>query len=320
MISSWRDTQFRTVELATLRASQRRPYVVIAMIRIAAMLVTYGDVSEGFAEQLRRTPYQDLDEGILHITDQIMRAVKPDAQMMKNLATVVDSLAGEEPPESEPSASALKLSTTVDIPPNVNPHTGKSIRVDKAPIFARVKVRKLGSLDTHPGDLELLGQTVITWTEMERSSDMFAEVQVRGILRPENEVAWTVGELWFLSGDAEVEIIDPPLYAGQPEDLIPLAEPVKPPASTGSREGWPPLIWRSMPLYRALVPLDGGVSSVETLLCALSVAPPTFDVKPWLLAGLKARHADLLRDGDLYSPKEYRWRYKPGPPKKFWHT
>jgi hypothetical protein len=150
MISSWRDTQFRTVELATLRASQRRPYVVIAMIRIAAMLVTYGDVSEGFAEQLRRTPYQDLDEGILHITDQIMRIVKPDAQMMKNLATVVDSLAGEEPPESEPSASALKLSTTVDIPPNVNPHTGKSIRVDKAPIFARVKVRKLGSLEGDP--------------------------------------------------------------------------------------------------------------------------------------------------------------------------
>jgi hypothetical protein len=320
IISSWNDQQSRAVGLAALRSSPRRPYVVIAMLRICAMLSAFADVSEIFANQVSKTSYAQMEEGILHITDQILQALKPDARMTASLDDLVDTFAGQEPPATE----AIQPATTQAVEPvkqaDILQGTGKTLRMDEAPIFARVRVKKLGSLDTHPEAPELIGETVITWTEMERSKNIFAEVQVRGILRPENEVAWTIGELWGISGDAEVEIIDPPLYAGQPEDLIPLAEPVKPPANTGSREGWPPLIWRSMPLYRALVPLDDCLNCVETILCALSVAPPTFDVEPWLLAGLKARHAELLREGDLYSPKEYRWRYKPGPRKKFWHT
>lgn len=190
------------------------------------------------------------------------------------------------------------------------------LRIDQTPPFSRVKVVQLGSLDTEPKDLDLLGSEVITWTSMEKSSDLFAEVDVRGILTPENAVDWAIGTLWWLSGDAEVEMVTPPRYAGQPEDLIKLATPVKSPTSSGMPDGWPPLIWKSMPLYRALDSLDDALTCVENLLCALSVAPDVVDVKPWLLAGLKARYAKLLRGP--YSEREYYWRFQDGPSPDRW--
>jgi hypothetical protein len=72
LISSWEGGDARKGQLATLRVSERRPYVVIAMIRIGAMLAKITDVTDGFADQLSQTPYAGIEDGILNITDQIL--------------------------------------------------------------------------------------------------------------------------------------------------------------------------------------------------------------------------------------------------------
>jgi hypothetical protein len=78
LISSWRNDDARQAQLRALSASERRPYVVIAMIRIAAMLSKITRVTEGFAEQLSGNAYFYIEEGILNITDQILIAVDQD--------------------------------------------------------------------------------------------------------------------------------------------------------------------------------------------------------------------------------------------------
>lgn len=65
----------RAALLEAHRGSARRPYVVIAMIRITAMLSKITKVAHGFAEQLSKNAYVYIEEGILKITDQIMLAV-----------------------------------------------------------------------------------------------------------------------------------------------------------------------------------------------------------------------------------------------------
>jgi hypothetical protein len=334
LITTWGDENARSTQLAQLQSSERRPFVAFAMVKIAAFLANAAAVSEGFCDQLGVTSYARFEDGLLNVTDQVFDAVKPDRETWESLAGMAETLAAKEMAAqaeiavksswpvapapttnlevAKPSTAIVVAETSTAVAPLESVNLAR-VRVDQAPIFARVRVVKLGSMDTTDADLKLLGATVITWTNMEKSDDIFAEVEVRGVLTPDDEVAWTIGELAWLSGDAEVEILDPPRYAGQPEDLIPLAQPIQSPPDVGSPGGWPPLIWKSMPLYRALVPLDDALGCVETLLCALSVAPPTFDVQPYLLAGLKARYAKMLREGDLYSEREYRWRYASGP-------
>lgn len=77
------------------------------------------------------------------------------------------------------------------------------------PHFSRARVVALGSLDTSPEDADLLGATIITWTQLDTSSEIFAEVDIRGVIDPNNELRW-------LSGDAMFEVIDWPCYADQP--------------------------------------------------------------------------------------------------------
>jgi hypothetical protein len=78
LISSWRDDDARETQMRALRTSERRPYVAIAMIRIAAMLSNNAKVTDGFAEQLSRNAYVYIEEGILNITDQILIALEKD--------------------------------------------------------------------------------------------------------------------------------------------------------------------------------------------------------------------------------------------------
>ncbi|PRC49430.1 hypothetical protein C6A85_74750, partial [Mycobacterium sp. ITM-2017-0098] len=91
-------------------------------------------------------------------------------------------------------------------------------------------------------------------------------------------------------------MIELPHYAGIPEDLIEQARPVTSPSGSrgysDSPDGWPPLIWASETLHRAFKYTDYD-TAVEIFLCALSVAPD--DLRPMLLAGLKANHARVLR-------------------------
>jgi hypothetical protein len=181
------------------------------------------------------------------------------------------------------------------------------LRLDETPVFSRVRVTAVGSLSTSEKDSNLLGAAVITWTSLEPSDDVFAEVDVRGVLTSGSELHW-------MAGDTEVEMIELPHYAGMPEDLVLQARPIASPAGSkaysGIAEGWPPLIWNSHTLYRAVKGYDDYDTAVEKILCALSVAPDDGDLRPMLLAGLKASYARLVRSAASYPQP---WRTQKGP-------
>lgn len=147
-----------------------------------------------------------------------------------------------------------------------------------------------------------MGSMVIPWTSLEPSDDVFADVENRGVLT-------SGAELYWMAGDTEVDMVELPHYAGKPEDFIPHARPIASPAGSSAHvdtgEGWPPLIWRSETLHRAVRGLSDHDVSVEVILCALTVAPDDGDLRPMLLASLKARYAALMRHGDLY-PQPWR--------------
>jgi hypothetical protein len=113
------------------------------------------------------------------------------------------------------------------------------LRLDETPVFSRVRVTAVGSLGTSEKDSNLLGAAVIPWTSLEPSDDVFAEVDVRGVLTSGSELHW-------MAGDTEVEVIELPWYAGVPEDLVvqarPMASPAGSKAYSGTAAGWPPLI------------------------------------------------------------------------------
>jgi hypothetical protein len=187
-----------------------------------------------------------------------------------------------------------------------------SVRLDKTPVFCVARVRDLGSVDTGAKDAELLSATIVPWTDLRQGNDVFAEVTIRGVLTsPTTELRW-------LSGDAEVEIVQRPRYAGRPEDLVAEATPLQSPtgvnggAMPGLRfdtaEGWHPLIWESNTLYSAIRGWSDPEISVQIILCALAVAPDEDDLRPILLAGLKARYARVMREPNVFPPAQYPWR------------
>jgi hypothetical protein len=181
------------------------------------------------------------------------------------------------------------------------------LRLDETPIFSRVRVTAVGSLSTSERDSNLLGAVVIPWTSLEPSDDVFAEVDLRGVLTSRSELHW-------MASDTEVEMIELPHYAGMPEDLVLQAHPIASPsgskAYSGTADGWPPLIWNSHTLYRAVKGYDDYDTAVEIILCALSVAPDDGDLCPMLLASLKANYARVVRYANSY-PRP--WRTQKGP-------
>jgi len=187
-----------------------------------------------------------------------------------------------------------------------------SVRLDKTPVFSVARVTDLGSLDTGAKDAELLGATVVPWTDLRQSNDVFAEVNIRGVLTsPTTELRW-------LSGDAEVEIVQRPRYAGLPEDLVAEARSMQSPTGVNggampgltfdTAEGWHPLIWESNTLYSAIRGWSDPEISVQIILCALAVAPDEDDLRPILLAGLKASYARVTREPNVFPPAQYPWR------------
>ena len=124
-----------------------------------------------------------------------------------------------------------------------------------------------------------------------------------------------------------LEVINWPRYADQPENLIAQAGPMQTPSGVASAafaggsmdtsDGWNPLIWASQPLYAAIRPTVDYEIAVETLLCALAVAPETGDLRPILLAGLRARYAKVARDKNTYPPAQYPWRRQVEPDRAF---
>jgi Protein of unknown function (DUF2510) len=187
-----------------------------------------------------------------------------------------------------------------------------SARLDKTPVFSVARVTALGSLDTSTKDPGLLGATIVPWTELRQSNDVFAEVDIRGVLTPPTT------ELRWLSGDAEIEIVQRPRYAGLPENLVAVATPMQSPAgvnggampglSYDTAVGWHPLIWESNTLFSAIRGWSDPEISVQIILCALAVAPDDGDLRPMLLAGLKARYARVTREPNVFPPAQYPWQ------------
>ncbi|MDA0253182.1 MAG: hypothetical protein O3A42_19950 [Actinobacteria bacterium] len=177
------------------------------------------------------------------------------------------------------------------------------MRLDKCLYFCRAKVTALGSLDTGEEDQQFLGAIIIPWTDAVISDDVFAEEEVRGVLTSEGELLW----LW---GDSEVEVIEPPRCAGDPDELIGLAQPIGGGLRADSPDGWHPFIWRSPRLFNCVVGLTDADTSVEFILAALTFAPDVDDLRPQLLAALKARYAALKRQAHAGTPAKYSWRRK----------
>lgn len=101
LIRSWNEPRVRQAQLVALDSSPRRPYVVIAMIRMAAMLLKSTDVPEVFLEQLVQTTYARMDDGILNVTDQVLAAVLADDPnfLSESMAELPDLMAGLESQE-----------------------------------------------------------------------------------------------------------------------------------------------------------------------------------------------------------------------------
>jgi hypothetical protein len=77
--------------------------------------------------------------------------------------------------------------------------------------------------------------------------------------------------------------------------------------SFDTAERWPPLIWDSNTLFSAVRGWTDPQISVQIILCALAVAPDEGDLRPTLLAGLKARYARVTREPNVYPPAQYAW-------------
>jgi hypothetical protein len=75
-IISTRDFDQRDILLRTLASSDRRPFILIAMVKIGALLSVVAKVTDGFAQELADRVYPELEEGILNITDQIYDALE----------------------------------------------------------------------------------------------------------------------------------------------------------------------------------------------------------------------------------------------------
>ncbi len=180
--------------------------------------------------------------------------------------------------------------------------------------FSRVRFLTFGSVDEVDADPSAVDNVAVVWTGLTRDENQFATVEIRGVIDRHCGLVW-------LPEDAEVEVVAGPQYAGQPEELIKLAVPVA--APSGSRgegmvtpDGWPDLIWSSEVVFSPVQGWDDPELSVETLMCALAVAPeqdqPT---RMMLLAALKARYAKVVKNPRTYPAARYPWRGRPGPGK-----
>jgi len=210
------------------------------------------------------------------------------------------------------------------------------MRLEDCPYFCRVRVTDLGSRgsldDEYMDKYEAYrGELVIPWTERRKVGDAF----IRGIVIPEagtRQIGCLGGpqfagyKLAWLAGDAAVEMIDPPRYAGTPDELLALdwLDRSLPTPSGGKRRfldgtrlgNLHPLILSSRRLFSCVVgigdPQDGvkhdAQDAVEFFLGALGVAPESGDLRPRLLASLRVRYGIVKRKADLYPPALYPWR------------
>jgi hypothetical protein len=103
--------------------------------------------------------------------------------------------------------------------------------------------------------------------------------------------------------------------------MVKLAKPIKAPegrkGAMKTAEGFPDLIWRSDIVFSPVQGWHDPETSVEVLLCARAVAPHDDpELRPMLLAALKARYAIVQKKPNVYPPDDYPWRGRTTPNKR----
>lgn len=178
------------------------------------------------------------------------------------------------------------------------------MRLSEVPAFSRIRITDFGSFEQIEGVPSSIDEVVTVWTHEEHEDDIFGTVKVRGLIDSSASLVW-------FPSDATVEVVEEPRYAGRPEDLVKQAVPVKAPAGSRglvkTRDGWRTLIWDSDLVHSPIQGWNDVEIAVEILLCAIAVAPSNGDpnLRPMLLAGLKARYLDLRSDPETYPPDRY---------------
>jgi hypothetical protein len=166
--------------------------------------------------------------------------------------------------------------------------------------FATVIIRAVVNEDADDDDRALAGATFAVWTDLESPEDSLAPYEIRGLVRSNDD------HITWLPDDTVVEVAGGPTLAGRPEVLAEGAARVRvtDPDLAGS---WHPLIWGSEavmgPVSNTVDPEHG----TEALLFALSVVPKVPEVQEVLLAALKARYAQVVRNPRTYPPESYPW-------------
>jgi hypothetical protein len=183
---------------------------------------------------------------------------------------------------------------------------GRVVELRAAPTYSRIRVIEWGSIDEVHEDVAFTVDDVVTlWTRCVRAGNIFAPVELRGVLGATPELLW-------LPEDARVEIVQGPRFAGQPAAIVRDLKPMRPPeGSKGSvitSEGFHPLVWDCDPVYSPVLGWSDPETSVEVLLCALNVAPDDGLLRPQLLAALRARYAKVVNAEGVYPPERYPWR------------
>lgn len=166
--------------------------------------------------------------------------------------------------------------------------------------FASVVIRAVVNEDADDDDRALAGLTFAVWTDRESPEDSLAPYEFRGLVRPNDD------HITWLPDDTVVEVTSGPTFAGRPEVLAVGASRVRV-TDPDLAESWHPLIWESEavmgPVSNTVDPEHG----TEALLFALSVAPNVAEVREILLAALKARYTQVVRDPQTYPPARYPW-------------
>ena len=173
-----------------------------------------------------------------------------------------------------------------------------------APTYSKIRVQDLGSTDGIEGVDVSVGDVVLLWTLPVNDENPFVSVRIQGVVDDDAHLSW-------LPDDATVDVVEETRYAGMPQDLVTAATPVQTPA--GSRgivkteEGWHELIWNNSSLHAALVGWTDAQIATAEILCALTFAPDSADLRPMLLAGLKAQFAKVARTPGVNPPAMYPW-------------
>ena len=172
----------------------------------------------------------------------------------------------------------------------------KLLPLRKAKTWSKVRIEKLGLLDTNPRDVDYIGKEVVVFG-MKRPAGKY-------VLDPENgkpirtTVVYFDNDVWQFGGDTIVRETVPRAPAGHPKEIAKLA--IDGTQVSLASEGFvqfqnetPNFIWEQSLLDSAVGGTCDAEHAVEILLYAISVAPD--EVLPILYASLAQQYDQTMR-------------------------